>query len=125
MSENRENPYRISSPESPQTPLRGVVFNPASAVAARISQHMSRREKRAAGVRFALFGAWLGLSCAVPTSQVLALIHRGQLRSITMFVCAFLIASFLFSVPILLRRYSVFLCSTKYARQQGIRPEDL
>ncbi|MEY3456846.1 MAG: hypothetical protein RL215_3 [Planctomycetota bacterium] len=125
MSENRENPYRSPPPDGSDVPLRGVVFNPASPVAARISQNMTRREKRASGVRFGLFGAWLGMSCAVPLSQALAQIHRGQLFGLTTAVCAILIISFLFSVPILLRRYSIFLCSTKYARQQGIRPQDL
>ncbi|MEY2727639.1 MAG: hypothetical protein RLZZ458_3506 [Planctomycetota bacterium] len=125
MSQPPVNPYQSPSQDEDAPSVRGVVYNPASPVASRIAQNMTRREKRAAGVRFGAFGAWMGVSFAVPFSQTLAQIHRGQVVSLTSAICGVLMLLFLASIPLLLRRQSIFLCSTQYARRQGIRPEDL
>lgn len=105
--------------------MRGVVFNPASPVVARINQNMTRREKRAVGVRFGAFGVWMGVSFAVPFSQALSQIHRGPAVSLTSGICGVLMVLFFASIPVLMRRHSIFLCNTQFARQNGIKPQDL
>ncbi len=126
MSQGNPNPYQPSEnrPDEPVR-MRGVVFNPASPLASRIAQNMTRREKRAAGIRMGVFGAWLGISFAVPFSQLLALINSGGFFGLTTSVCGVLMAAFALSIPFALRNQSVFLCSTQWARQQGIQPKDL
>lgn len=126
MSQHIPNPYRPSAnpPEEPRR-IRGVVYNPASPVASRIAQNMTRREKRLAGMRMTMFGAWIGVTFAVPFSQLLAQIHKGPFWGFTTGICGLLIAAFAASVPFMLRSQSLFLCSTQWARQQGIQPQDL
>ncbi|MFM7038630.1 MAG: hypothetical protein ACKO2L_13010 [Planctomycetaceae bacterium] len=126
MSQDSHNPYS-SSGNSPETAprMRGKVFNPASPVANRIAQNMTRRERRAVGLRMGLFGAWIGISFAVPFSQLLAQIHKGQFFGLTSAICGLLMAAFALSVPFLMRKQSVYLCQTQWARQQGIQPKDL
>jgi hypothetical protein len=125
MSQPPVNPYQPPPDDSRSPSMKGVVYNPASPVVSRITQNMTRREKRAAGVRSGTFGAWMGISFAVPFSQALSQIHRGQVVSLTSAVCGVLMVLFFASIPTLLRRQSIFLCSTQYARQNGIKPEDL
>jgi hypothetical protein len=105
--------------------MRGVVFNPASPLASRIVQNMTRRERRAAGLKGCLYGAWIGISFAVPFSQLLAQIHKGQFFGLTSAICGVLMAAYALSVPFTLRNQSIFLCQTQWARQQGIQPKDL
>lgn len=126
MSQDSPNPYSASG-DRPETPsrMRGKVFNPTSRVASRIAQNMTRRERRTVGLRMGLFGAWIGISFAVPFSQLLAQIHKGQFFGLTSAICGVLIACFALSVPFMLRMQSVFLCQTQWARQQGIQPKDL
>jgi hypothetical protein len=126
MSKEKINPYLASSttPEQPSR-MRGVVYNPASPVAGRIAQNMTRREKRAVGVRMGIFGGWMGLTLAVPFAQLLALIHKGQFVGTISGICGLLIACFFASVPFALRNHSLFLCNAQWARQQGIEPKDL
>lgn len=126
MSKETTNPY-VASATSPEQPprMRGVVYNPASPVAGRIAQNMTRREKRAGGIRSGIFGAWTGISFAVPLAQLLAQINTGGFFGLTSAVCGLMIASFFLSVPLALRNHSLFLCRTQWARQQGIQPKDL
>lgn len=126
MSKETTNPY-VASATKPEHPprMRGVVYNPASPVVHRIAQNLTRREKRAMGVRMGIFGCWMGITLAVPFSQLLALIHKGQFIGTVSGICGLLIACFFASVPFALRNNSLFLCRTQWARQQGIQPKDL
>lgn len=126
MSKDNSNPYQAFEHRSEGSGrMRGVVFNPASPVANRIAQNMTRREKRQAGIRMGIFGGWIGISFAVPFAQLLALINKAAFFGLTTAVCGLLMAGCALSIPLALRNQSVFLCKTQWARQQGIQPKDL
>lgn len=85
-----------------------------------ILAHMTESEKSRAAWRGAFYGVWCAGTVALPLSYV----FLGQEPWVT-YGAAELVVIHLVCIPIWTKMQRRFLCSTAWARAQGIRPERL
>ena len=85
-----------------------------------ISIHMTLAEKSAAAWQGALYGIWVAISVAIPVGVTVA-----HLSWATVFLAVLLAAVHILCIPIWQRKQKEFLCSTDWARSQGLTPERL
>lgn len=86
----------------------------------RICANMTPEEKEAALMRGTHYGVWVAITFAVPLGFAVAFHNTA-----VMFIAAILIAIHIACIPIWQRWQRQFLCSTEWARQQEISPEQL
>jgi hypothetical protein len=81
---------------------------------------MKMAEKWAAAMRGALYGMWVAVSVAIPLGVVIA--HPSW---VTLCLTATLVVAHILCIPVWQRKQREFLCSTDWARSQGLTPERL
>ena len=85
-----------------------------------ICAHMTQSERSAAVKRAALYGVWVVISLALPT--VLAIRHPSWLA---LCIATPLVAIHILCIPLWQRKQREFLCSTEWAKSQGLEPHDV
>ena len=83
-----------------------------------ICAHMTDAEHGTASNRAALYGLWVAATVAVPVA-----IATGDSSPRTLVIAAVLGTLHIACIPVWLKRQKRFLCSTSWARLQGLVPE--
>jgi len=81
---------------------------------------MTDTEKAEASRRGGSYGLWVAATFAIPLS--FAIVERSQLL---MVIAAVLVVIHIACIPIWRKMQRRFLCSTAWARERGITPEQL
>lgn len=91
-----------------------------------ICEHLTPAEWRMAVLRGAGYGAWCALTFSLPVTALVFSIFASPLRSVPVYLgAAALTALHLACVSRWLGMQRRLLCSTKWAREQGLMPEGL
>lgn len=85
-----------------------------------ICAHMTSAEKSAVAIRGGCYGVWCAATFACPIC--LAVSTRSPLL---LGIAALLVLTHLLCIPLWLKMQRQFLCSTTWAREQGITPDRL
>ena len=86
----------------------------------RICGHLSEPETTRLQRRAAMYGVWVAATFAVPLGAAIA--YPGLY---TLIVAAVLILIHIACIPLWLAKQRSFLCSTRWAREQGFTPDTL
>lgn len=98
-----------------------VTWSPFQSPAVReICSHMTEAEKSGAAARAALYGVWCAVSFAVPLP--LAFLVESKWL---MLIAVLLIVIHLACIPVWHKMQRRYLCSTVWARAQGVSPDRL
>ena len=95
-----------------------------SAVVKQICDHMTDSERFTAMRRGAQYGVWVAGTFALPFSAVVFAVFGHHSPTIIGIAMA-LILVHICCIPAWLRAQRHFLCSTQWAREHGLRPEEL
>lgn len=90
-----------------------------------ICAHMTAAEKIDAMWRGMLYGLWCAGTVAIPIGLAAGLVIKGDSPGLAIFSAAALVLLHIACIPAWRRRQRRFLCSTAWAKQQGIAPEQL
>ena len=86
----------------------------------RICANMTLEEKATVVKRGGLYGVWVATTAAIPIGIAVAVQHTAVIV-----IAAILVAIHTACIPFWQRSQRRFLCKTKWAREQGISPEQL
>ena len=91
-----------------------------------ICRHLTPAERWAAAFRAGSYGVWVGFTFSLPVVVLVGSFMASPFRSMPLYLgAAALIALHLACLPRWLGMQRRFLCSTHWAREQGIMPESL
>ena len=99
-----------------------------SAVVKQICDRMTDSERFTAMRRTARYGVWVAGTFALPVSAVVVAVfglHSPTIIGTIIGIAMALILVHICCIPTWLSAQRRFLCSTQWAHEQGLRPEDL
>lgn len=125
MKPTSDNPYEPPQSESVETSdwKTWSPFQPK--IVRKVCANMTDAEKSTVTRHGIFYGVWTCASFALPVQLMAMGLLAGNLNRAVSIVGGLLIVAHIVCIPIWQRRQRKFLCSTKWARDNGIQPENL